>query len=318
LPQSILKAEFILVTVKNLKKNKALLIGMGAVLSLAACGGFVYTTVGGNVKNLTKGSLLVLVNEGNYTAKLIEDGPFSFKVASNAAYAITVGSQPNTDNCTVSNGKGQMTGDTPVTNVVVNCVRNVPISGTITGLVATTRLSLASKNAAVIDGNTTAVSQGSYLADEKALVLPIYMVSGYKYSISVAAQPAAQVCTVQNGEGTADNANIAGMPKFAVSCVAAVTVGGTVTGLKTGLFLTLTNTATLNGVASTYNQSMFTATTAATPYVFNDSVLSGTSYDVKVSTQPVGQVCTVANGSGTANAPNSATNPASTIAVNCI
>lgn len=306
-----------MVTVKNLKKNKTLLLGIGAVLSLVACGGFVYTTVGGNVTGLTKDSSLVLQNEGNYTVVMTQSGPFSFKAASNAAYVISVKTQPNIDNCTVLNGKGQMTGDTPVTNIEVKCVPNVPISGSITGLVADTSLTLASKNALVLDGNTTLVSQGTYIKDA-VLTLPNYMVSGYNYLISILAQPAAQVCTVQNGGGMADNGNIAGMPKFAVSCVAAVTVGGTVTGLKAGLFLTLTNTATLNTVPSTYTVSTYAATTAATPYVFSDSVLDGTAYDVKVTTQPVGQICTVTNGSGIAKKPNSATNTASTIAVNCI
>ncbi|MFZ6747467.1 hypothetical protein [Undibacterium sp. Ren11W] len=306
-----------MVTVKNLTKNKALLIGMGAVLSLAACGGFVYTTVGGNVTGLTKGSLLILQNEGNYTVNMVDSGPFNFKAASNAAYVISVRTQPNTDNCTVLNGKGQMTGDTPVTNIEVKCVPNVPISGSITGLVADTRLTLATKNAPVIDATILPVNQGVYTKSD-GITLPYFMVSGYKYAVSVLYQPAAQVCSVQGGEGTADNANIAGMPKFAVSCVPAVTVGGTVTGLKAGLFLTLTNTANLNGVAATYTMSTFAATTAATAYVFNDSVLDNTSFDVKVTTQPVGQTCTVTNGSGVAKLPNSTTNIASTIAVNCI
>ena len=65
-------------------KNKKTIFGAILTLALGACGGFVYTTVGGNVKGLTTDGLstLYMGNEANFTSKLIADGPFSFKVAS--------------------------------------------------------------------------------------------------------------------------------------------------------------------------------------------------------------------------------------------
>lgn len=296
-------------------KNKATIVGTVLTLALVGCGGFVYTTVGGNVKGLTTDgqSTLRLGNEANFISTQSADGPFSFRVASNAAYSIRVVAQPNPVNCTVVNGTGKMTGETPVTNVAVNCVPNVQVSGTLNGLADATSLGISSKSGVVIDANTVAVSQLPGLAKNGAFSLPLYMVNGYKYSINIYSQPSAQVCTVLNGEGTADIANLPAAKNVVINCVAAVTIGGTITGLKTGLSLALSNgTSTLAYTA---------ASTTAIPYVFRDSLLDGGAYDVQVTTQPVGQVCTVVNGTGIAHLPNSTTdkpNSASTIAINCI
>lgn len=289
-------------------KNKVILISAVLASALIGCGGFVYTTVGGNVKGLTSGSLLVLKNEGNYTARLIADGPFSFRVASNGSYTINVGSQPNTDHCTVTNGNGQMTGDAPVNNVAVNCVPNVPVAGTLTGLVAATSLTMGTKMGASagapIDSTTLILNQGAITANG-AFILPYYMVSGYTYSVVVAVQPAAQVCTVLNGDGVADNTNLLASTKVAVNCVAGVPIAGTVTGLTSGLSLVLRN----NGGESLTR-------TAVGAFTFPSSLLDGSAYSVTVVTQPTGQTCTVTNGSGTVILATPAA--ASNIAVNCV
>lgn len=289
-------------------KNKVILISAVLASALIGCGGFVYTTVGGNVKGLTSGSLLVLKNEGNYTERLIADGPFSFRVASNGSYAITVGSQPNTDYCTVINGSGQMAGDAPVNNIAVNCVPNVPVAGTLTGLVASTSLTMGTKTGASvgapIDSTALILDQGA-IAKNGAFTLPYYIVNGYKYSVVVAVQPAAQVCTVLNGDGVADNTNLPAATKVAVNCVAGVPIAGTVTGLGSGLSLVLLN-----------NGGDALGRTALGAFTFPSSLLNGSTYSVTVGTQPTGQTCTVTNGSGTAVLATPST--ASNIAVNCV
>ena len=273
-------------------KNKAIIAG--AILALAGCGGFVYTTVGGTVKGLTTDSVLVLKNEGNYTSRITADGPFSFKVASNGIYSITIGTQPNPVNCTLVNGSGKMTGDTPLNNIAVTCVPNVPVSGTLNGLVSGTSVSLSDNTVF----QSTLTANGTF-------ILPTYVVNGSTYAVTVSSQPAAQFCSVINGSGTADNTNLTAASNVAVNCVAAVPVAGTLTGLNTGLSVILSN----NG-----NDSLTRTATGA--FAFANSILNGSTYAVSVVTQPTGQTCTVTNGAGTAALANPA--GASNIAVNCV
>jgi hypothetical protein len=68
------------------------------------------------------------------------------------------------------------------------------------------------------------------------------------------------------------------------------TIGGTITGLRVAADLTLFN----NGA----NPATFSQTGA---FSFPGSIPSGSSYNVTVGSQPPGQTCRVANGSGVAN-----------------
>ncbi|MDO9191808.1 MAG: hypothetical protein Q7U12_02825 [Undibacterium sp.] len=288
-------------------KNKAIIAGAALTLALVGCGGFVYTSVGGNVKGLTTDSLSVLTlgNEANFTSVLNADGPFSFRVASNGTYSIRVATQPNPVHCSITNGTGKMTGETPVTNVAVNCVPNVQLSGTLSGLVTGTSLGISTKSGVSIDSTTVAISQPPLLVANGTFTLPNYIVSGYKYSVDIYSQPAAQVCSVLNGEGTADNTNLAAAKNVAVNCVPGVPVGVTLAGLKTGLFVTLAN-----------NGDDLLSMTAIGTGTFNKSLLNGAPYAITIATQPVGQTCTVTNGTGTAvlNTPVTAIN----VAITCV
>jgi hypothetical protein len=245
-------------------------------MTLVACGGFVYTTVGGTVTGLVTGSTLVLKNELNYTYSMTIDGSFSFRVPSDGNYVISVGAQPNPVNCTVTNGTGKMTSDAPVTNVRVNCVPNVPLSGTLTNLPDASSLVLMVNDVAV----TALTANGAF-------TLSKYVVDGQPYVVGVASPPASEVCSVQNGTGTAHINDIPSASNLKVNCVPGVPVSGSLTGLKSGTYIILTNngtdTRTLIGDGT---------------YIFNFSLLDGASYDVQVTTQPVGQKCTVTNGSG--------------------
>ncbi len=281
-------------TITNKVKNKTTIILGVVAASLLGCGGFVYTTIGGNVSGLTATSVLVLRNEGNYTTSLAADGPFSFRVASNGAYNIVVGTQPNPVNCTVVNGVGQMSGDTPLNNIVVTCLPNVPVGGVLTGLASGTTVALSNNG----------VYQSALTANA-AFVLPTYVLNGSAYAVTVSTQPAAQVCSVTNGAGTALITNVAGAGNVGVNCVAAVPVAGTITGLNTGLTLILAN----NGADNL-------SRTAVGAFTFANSLLNGSPYLVTVATQPTGQTCTVTNASGTAALASPA--GASNIAVNCV
>lgn len=118
--------------------------------------------------------------------------------------------------------------------------------------------------------------------------------SGKIYSVSVLTQPSnpAQTCTVTNAIGTA-SANVTSVQ---VSCAASssgtVTIAGTVVSL-TGTGLVLQDNG---GDHLTIN--------ASGGFTFATPLTTGTMYTVTVFTQPTNpaQVCTVADGTGTANA----------------
>lgn len=278
-----------------MKLNKKTgLIGCVLALVLAGCGGFVYTTVGGKVTGLGTGSVLKLRNEGNYVETLSADGTYSFRVASNAAYTISVLLQPNPVNCTVANGSGQMRGEAPVTNVDVKCVPNVQIGGTLTNLADASAVTLA------VNGDT---DYPTTLSVNGPFTFNRYVVDGQPYTVTVASPPAGKVCVVSNGTGTAKIGSPA--TNIGVDCVNGVPIGGTLSGIKANTLLVLTNNG--GDAMSLFADGVFT---------FKFSLLDGQAYDIQVSTQPTGQTCTVNNGKGIASIANPA--PAAAISVTCV
>ncbi|MEB0230939.1 MULTISPECIES: hypothetical protein [unclassified Undibacterium] len=284
---------------KMMKKTSLVLLASSLLLVLVACGGFVYTTVGGTVTGLgnstTSGGTLVLRNEGNFVQQLTVDGPFSFKVASNASYTISVATQPAQVNCAVANGTGTMTSDAAVTNIAVTCVPKVPVIATVSGLTAGSLLLYNNANV-----NLDALTFTTNIAGTFSYYIP----NGSAYAVTIGLQPAAQTCTVQNGSGTASTTNPQLAANVLVNCVPSVPVSVIITGLGSGKSVVLANGA--DSLTEGANGT----------FTFANSVLDGQPYAVTVTTQPVGQTCTVVGGSGTARLSNPT--GASNIQVNCI
>ena len=163
------------------------------------------------------------------------------------------------------------------------------VGGTVSGLTGT-GLVLQNNNS----GDLAIAANGAF-----AFATPL--AAGAAYSVTVKTQPTGptQTCTVGNGAGTATSA----VTSVTVTCsVNTSTVGGTVSGL-TGTGLALQN-----------NNAGDLAIAANGAFTFPTPVATGAPYSVTVKTQPGGpaQTCTVANGSGTANA--NVTN----VAVSCV
>jgi len=111
--------------------------------------------------------------------------------------------------------------------------------------------------------------------------------SGDPYSVTVLTQPTApsETCTVSNGSGTTPAANV---DTVSVTCsLNNYSVGGSVSGIAAGGTVVLQN----NGADSR-------SLSADGSFTFSPQA-DGTNYAITVSTQPTGQTCTVANGSGT-------------------
>jgi hypothetical protein len=124
---------------------------------------------------------------------------------------------------------------------------------------------------------------------------------GDTYAVTVTTQPAHQTCVPSAMQGGlyANNADTAGRLAsidIAIDCeINEYTVGGTITGL-TGAGLVLANGST----GGTYTASTPTTPPVTTPIAYElPPVKFGTTYGVTVTRQPAGQVCTVANPTGT-------------------
>jgi hypothetical protein len=238
-------------------------------------------TIGGTVTGLS-GTGLVLQDNGGDNLAITANGSFKFKtlVASAGAYAVTVLTQPTNpqQTCTVANGSG--TASANVTNVQVTCgTGTVTIGGTVTGL-SGTGLVLQDNG-----GDNLNVSANGVFTF--ATSLPV----GKTYNVTVLTQPTnpSQDCRVAAGSGTA-SANVG---NIVITCSAGtISIGGSVSGLA-GSGLVLQN-----------NSGDNLSITANGAFTFATLVVSGSSYNVTVFTQPSNpsQTCTVTNGSGTATA----------------
>jgi hypothetical protein len=240
-------------------------------------------TVGGTITGLTGAGLVLLFNGGTPLPVAAGGTSFAFPaVTSGTNYAVTVGTQPGSQTCTVSNGSGTV-GAANVTNVSVACVDvRYTVGGTITGLVGT-GLSLTLNGGARVNpaaGATTFTFLGTYPA-------------GTAYTALVSIQPSSptQTCTMTNATGTVGNANVT---NIAINCVTVFTIGGTITNQNgNGLVLLLSGGSP---ISRNIDQPGFTF----------PAVPAGTPYSVTVGTQPSapGQTCTVSNGTGTVGAAN--------------
>jgi hypothetical protein len=129
---------------------------------------------------------------------------------------------------------------------------------------------------------------------------PSPRVNGSAYSVTVATQPAGSSCSIGNGSGTIESADV---DDVLVDCRSSFTVGGTLSGLATGASVTLTNNG---GDALTLSNNG--------SFSFPTPIADGSAYLVAVSQRPTApnQTCSVSAGSG-----NVTGGPVTTVSVSC-
>jgi hypothetical protein len=256
-------------------------VHLAAILALDGCDsgsdGNQQFSIGGTVSGLANGESLALENNGEASPLIVSaDGPFSFltPVAVDGTYRVTVDVQPTGQVCTVSNGSGAgVTAD--VTGILVTCAASTfSISGNVAGLAAGTEVVLENNGADAL----TISHDGAF-----AFSSPVAFNSSY--AVSVSAQPSYQTCTVSNSTGAGIIANVSDVS--IVCSTNSYSVGGIITGLAAGLQVTLDNNGA-NPLTLAANGS----------FTFGNEIAAQGSYTVTVGTQPVGQTCTVSNGSG--------------------
>jgi hypothetical protein len=265
-----------------------ILIASLPLIALMACGSptpptiTTTYTIGGSVSGLSGSASVVLLDNGGDALTVSANGAFTFKTAlpSAAAYAVTVGTQPSGAACSVSSGTGTV-GTANVTSVAVSCAADkYTIGGTVSGLPSSASVVLLDNG-----GDALTVSANGAFTFKTALA------SGASYAVTVGTQPSGAACTVTSGSGTVGTANVTSV---AVSCAAnAYTIGGNVSGLAASASVVLLDNG---GDALTVS--------ANGAFTFKTALASGAAYAITVGTQPSGETCTVASGSGTVGTAN--------------
>jgi uncharacterized repeat protein (TIGR01451 family) len=238
-------------------------------------------TVGGTVSGLAGSGLVLTLNNGAQNLPISANGNFTFPaaIASGSTYAVTVGTQPSSQICTITSGSGMVTAAN-ITNVSVICASNAyTVGGSVSGL-AGSGLVLSLNNGA----------QNLPISANGTFTFPTAIASGSTYAVTVGTQPSSptQTCTVTNGSSSVGSANVTNV---AVACTTSTyTVGGSASGIDVpGLVLQLNGGSNL-------------AVNANGAFTFTTPIASGSTYTVTMLSQPAGRSCTLTNASGTVTA----------------
>ncbi len=174
----------------------------GIALILTGCGGssgggdgISDYSIGGTVSGLS--GTVVLQNNGGDNLSITADGAFTFStaLADGSGYNITVKIQPDGQTCRVSNGTGIISGE-DVTDVTVTCsVDTYTVGGTVNGLSGTLVLQNNGGDDLTITSDS-AFTFNTALADSST------------YSTTILTPPVLQDCTVANGSGTINGADV--------------------------------------------------------------------------------------------------------------
>jgi hypothetical protein len=184
-------------------------VGAGDVTTVAVTCSTSDFTVGGSVGGLA-GSGLVLQNNGGDNLSIGADGAFTFPTAvpSGASYNVIVAAQPTgpAQACTVENGSGIVGADN-VTNISVSCVTTeFSIGGTVSGMTG---------SGLVLQNN---FGDDLPIASNGTFTFATSLPTGSPYNVTVAVLPSlpVQVCSVVNGVGIVNGANVTTVE---VSCI---------------------------------------------------------------------------------------------------
>ena len=244
-------------------------------------------SVSATVNGLSSTGLVLLLNGGN-ALEVAANGlaTFTTKLSSGSSYAVTVGTQPGGETCTVASGTGTVASadvSAPVVNCTPNSTPQYTVTVNVTGFVSgpTLVLQLSGGSQLAITGNGSAT-------------FSTLLGTGENYLVTVKSQPAPppqQTCSVTNGTGTIGTSNVANV---SVTCIVTYTVSVSVSGIAgSGLVVQLNGADDLQVPVKPPYSGPVTAT-------FTSPVAMGATYSVTIKSQPVApaQLCTISNASG--------------------
>jgi hypothetical protein len=168
-------------------------------------------TIGGTVSGLTGSGLVLQNNAGDDLTIAANSTSFAFStaIASGAAYAVTVKTQPTgpSQTCAVTAATGTV-GGANVTNVAVTCTTNkYTVGGSIAGLTA---------SGLVLENNGS--DDVAPAANSTSFTFVNAVASGAPYSVTVKTQPSGQTCSITSASGTVGAAPVTNV---AVTCTTA-------------------------------------------------------------------------------------------------
>jgi hypothetical protein len=161
-----------------------------AALCLTACGG---GEVGGTLSGLGSGLSVTLLNNDTDALTLTRNGSFTFAngLAANKGYAVTVKTQPVGQLCDVTNATGTVNAQADsIDTVRVACANSASLTGTVSGLLAGTAVTLGNGD------------ERLPLTTNGAFAFPGKVSAGTAYEVVVVTQPLGTTCAVANGAGT--------------------------------------------------------------------------------------------------------------------
>lgn len=198
------------------------LLALGLALTLTACGGGKATyTIPGTVSNLQYGPLVLTTNGMDatvnpsstlvppvYDLTKVPAVTFEFpkQLEYGDQYVVTVKQQPPHQTCAIPQGYEQDTaGHRATINIPVNCIlQSHAVGGTVSGLTAGGLV-------LVNGGGTLSLASGA-----TTFTFANTVTYGQTYGVTVLSNPTGLFCSVANGAGTMQDADVA---NIAVTCV---------------------------------------------------------------------------------------------------
>jgi uncharacterized repeat protein (TIGR03803 family) len=174
-------------------------------------------TIGGNISGLSSGASVVLLDNGADALTVKANGAFTFAaaIATGSTYAVTVGTSPSGEACSVSNSSGTV-GSADIATVSVTCTATASVTytigGSVTGLSSGATLILLDNGGDAL----TVTANGIF-------TFRMSVVSGAAYAVTVSTAPSGATCTVSNGSGAA-RANVTNVTVRCVPAVASTTL----------------------------------------------------------------------------------------------
>jgi len=249
--------------------------------------------IGGNLLGLEEGQVVL---RDNYLDKLTvsANGQFQFSkpIPQNSSYNVIIEEQPPGQRCAVTNGEGTRLAH-DVDNVIVACEivsDSFTIGGSVAGLTSGNLvLNNLNVNGGVVDTLTVNTNSPAF---PQFIFNKTVVFDGY-YKVTVAQNPAGQICSVNNDHGHNVSKNVMNV---AVQCVAlneSYPISGMLSGLDSTAQITLNNGGENLPLSSNGT------------FIFKTPVVNGGRYNVSVvGDPPLLQDCSVKNGTGTVkNAP---------------
>jgi hypothetical protein len=178
--------------------------GTGAGVTAAVVGVAVLCsldtyTIAGTVSGLAAGSQVTLDDNAGDALTVTANGAFTFAtpVAAGGSYAVTVGTQPTGEICTVSSGQGAQLGGN-VSDVTLACSTSTfTIGGTLSGLASAAQVTLDNNGADPL----TLTADGTF-----TFTTPVAY--GGVYDVTVGTLPTGQRCAMTNATGPAVSSNV--------------------------------------------------------------------------------------------------------------